>query len=222
MAVTLPFPTLSGAIVSSQLDSNFSTLANKFGNIVNADIAAGAALDIDKLSAQYERMLLCFQVWATESDTAAVTTAADIVANRIAASLSALAAGAILDIIPLPGDSSDTNWQIYDVSWACSDTGNGATQVRVEWGYYSAVGVWTVSTTPVAAFALTNANAAQDANDGLQVNSSATTLDFNHATGGNTPRSLALVLNTQGVGTLSIDGSFLMVSLSLRRKIQAS
>ena len=222
MAVTLPFPTLSGAIASSELDSNFSTLANRFGNIVNADIATGAAIDIDKLSAQYERMLVQFHIWATESDTAAVTGAADIVAGRIAASLSALAAATVLQVIPIPGDSSDTNWAIYDVSWACSDTGDGASQVRLEWGYYSAVGVWTVSTTPVAAWLLANANAAQDANDGLQVNSTATTLDFNHATGGNTPRSLALVLNTQGAGTMSADGSFLAVSVAMRRKIQAS
>lgn len=217
MAVTLPYPTLSGAIVSSQLDSNFSTLANKFGNITNADVAAGAALDIDKLSAQYQRMQVQFYIQAVTDSGATLA-----VAGRAAASLSALAANTILQVVPIPGDSGDANWAIYDASWACSDTGDGATQVRVEWGYYSAVGVWTVSTTPIAAFALTNANAAEDANDGLQVNASSTTLDFAHASGGNTPRSLALVLNTQGVGTMSAAASFLALTLSLRRKIQAS
>lgn len=215
MATTLPFPTLTGTIVSTQLDSNFSTLANKFGNIVNADIASGAAIDIDKLSAQYERMIVRFKVLNNAGTTVTVE-------GNAGASLSALAAATRLDLIPLPGDSSDTNWAIYDVAWVCNDTGDGATKVRVEWGYFDAVGAWTVSTTPVAAWLLANANAAQDANDGLQVNSSATTLDFNHATGGNTPRCLALVLDTQGVGTVSAAGSYLCVSVSMRRKIQAS
>lgn len=215
MALTLPYPTLSGAIVNTQLDSNFSTLANKFGNIANADIVAGAAIDIDKLSAQYERIHLRFKVLNNAGTTVTVE-------GNAGASLSALAANTRLDLIPLPGDSADANWAIYDVAWVCNDTGDGATKVRVEWGYFDAVGAWTVSTTPVAAFNLTNANAAQDANDVHNVDSSATTLDFNHATGGNTPRNLALVLDTQGVGTVSAAGSYLVVSLFLRRKIQAS
>lgn len=215
MAVTLPYPTLSGAIVSTQLDSNFSTIANKFGNIMNADISASAAIDIDKLSAQYERLLVKFKVLNNAGTTVTVEGSAG-------ASLSALAAGTRLDVVPLPGDSSDANWAIYDVAWACNDTGNNATKVRVEWGYFDGTGTWTVSTTPVAAFTLTNAAAGDDANDALQVNSSATTLDFNHATGGNTPRSLALVLDTQGANTVSAAASYLVVSLLLRRKIQAS
>lgn len=215
MAVTLPYPTLSGTISSAELDANFATLANKSGNNTNADIATGAAIDIDKLSAQYERLLV--RLTARNNGGTTVT-----VSGVAGASLSALAAGTKLDICPLPGDSSDANWAIYDVSWLCTDTGNNATKVRVEWGYYDATGTWTVSTTPVAAWTLANAAANDDANDGQQVNSSATTLDFNHATGGNTPRSLALVLDTQGANTLSSAGSLLSVSVLLRRKIQAS
>ena len=215
MAVTLPNVTLSGVISSTQLDANFSTLANKFGNIVNADIASSAAIDIDKLSAQYERLLVQFKVLNNAGTTVTVEGSAG-------ASLSALAADTRLDLVPLPGDSSDANWAIYDASWVCSDTGDGATQVRVEWGYFDATGAWQTSSTPLAAFALANAAAANDANDRQQVNSSATTLDFNHATGGNTPRCLALILNTQGVGTVSAAGSCLAMSLLLRRKIQAS
>ena len=215
MAVTLPFPTLTGTIVSTQLDSNFSTLANRFGNIVNADVASNAAIDIDKLSANYERILIRLGCYNNAGTTVTVGGAAG-------ASLSALAVGTLIDACPLPGDSSDTNWDLRDASWLCTDTGNAATQIRIEWGYYSATGVWTVSSTPIAAFALTNANAADDANDGHQLNSSSNTLDFNHATGGNTPRSLALVLNTQGANTLSAAGSRLVVSLLLRRKIQSA
>ena len=40
MAVTLPNVPLTGTIVSTELDDNFSTLANKFGSITNADVLA--------------------------------------------------------------------------------------------------------------------------------------------------------------------------------------
>ena len=216
MAVTLPFPTLTGTIVSTQLDSNFSTLGNKFGNIVNADIASGAAIDIDKLSAQYERMLVTLKV-VTTIDSAAATS----VNGLNDASLSAVTTGARLDYCPIPGDSSDTNWEIYDVSWICTDTGDGTTTVSVQWGYFDGTGAWVSSATSVSAITLANAAANNDANDAHHVNSSATTLDFN-AGSVNTPRSLALVLGTVGTGTLTAEGSFLAVSISMRRKIQAS
>lgn len=213
MAVTLTYPTLTSTITKAEIETNFTDLANKFGSITNADISSSAAIDIDKLSAQYERMLVNFQV---------VNDLATHINGIAAISLSAVTTATRLQVIPIPGDSSDTNWAIYDVSWACSDTGNGATTVSVQWGYFDTVGAWTSSGTVVAAITLANANAAQDANDALPVNSSATTLDFNHATGGNTPRSLALVLGTVGAGTMSNAGDYLTVSLSLRRKIQAS
>lgn len=216
MAVTLPYVTLSGAINSAQLDANFSTLANKFGNIVNADIATGAALDIDKLSAQYERLLIRLTV-ESRIDSAAAT---DINGYNDA-SLSAVPITSILDTCPLPGDSSDANWSIYDVMWYCTDTGDGATVVRVDWGYSNA-GVFAASSVAVANMTITNKAIAGDVNLVHAVNSSATALDFNHATGGNTPRALGLILVTAGVGTNSTEGSRLSVSLLLRRKIQAS
>ena len=216
MAVTLPYPTLSGAIVSSQLDSNFSTLANRFGNIVNADIAPGAAIDIDKLSAQYERLLVKLTV-ETRIDSAAATD----VNGYNDASLSAVTVASILDVVPLPGDSSDANWSVYDVMWYCTDTGDGATVVRVDWGYSNA-GAFAASSVAVANMTIANKAGAGDVNIVHEVNSSATALDFNHATGGNTPRALALILVTAGVGTNSTEGSRLVVSMLLRRKIQAS
>lgn len=216
MAVTLPYPTLTGTISSTELDSNLSTLANKFGNLTNADIATGAAIDIDKLSAQYERLLVRLTV-ETRIDSAAATD----VNGYNDASLSAVPVSSILDAVPLPGDSSDTNWAIYDVMWYCTDTGDGATQVRVDWGYSNA-GTFAASAVAVATFTISNKAGAGDVNLVHAVNSSATTLDFNHATGGNTPRALALILVTAGTGTNSTEGSRLVVSLLLRRKIQAS
>ena len=214
MAVTLPNPTLTGTIVSTQLDDNFSTLANRFGNITTADISSTAGITTSQLAASYERILVTFKVLNNGGTTVTV--------NGVAgASLSALAAGTRLDLCPIPGDSSDADWEISDVQWVCSDTGDGASSVRIEWGYFDAVGTWTTSTTPVAAFLLTNANAAQDSNDVHAVNGANTAIDYAHGAI-NTPRSLALILAVQGAGTLSVAGSFLVVSALLRRKIQAA
>lgn len=216
MSLTLSNPTLATTFTSTEIDANFADIATKFGNIDNTDVKAGAAIDIDKNSAQYDRILLTLKAMVSEPNGAGT-----FETNGFAGVITAIAAGTRLDMIPLPGDSSDANWELYDAMWACTDTGAGDTVVRVEWGYFDAVGTWTVSATPIGNVVLANAAAANDANDAHIVNSSGTTLDFNHATGGNTPRSLALVLDTQGANTMSNLGDYLVFSLLLRRKIQA-
>lgn len=214
--LTYTNPTLSTTFTSTEVDSNFGDVQNAInGNLDDANIKAGAAIDVDKLSAQYERMTVTFKVRNDGSTINGLTAATP--------DLEDIAADTILDIIPIPGDSSDNNWTVGDVSWVMKDTGAGDNKVRIEWGYYDAVGTWTTSATPVAAWTLGNANAANDANDGHQVNGGSTAIDFNHATGGNTPRSLALVYDTVGAGSaLTTGGDFLNVSVTLKRKIQAS
>jgi hypothetical protein len=214
--VTLSYPTLSTTFTSTEVDDNLSDLQNAInGNLDDSNFKAGAGLDVDKLSAQYERMTVTFRVLNDASTINGLTAATP--------DLEDIATGTILDLVPIPGDSSDANWTIADVAWAMKDTGAGDNKVRIEWGYYDATGTWTVSTTPVAAWTLSNANAADDANDAHQVNGGTTAIDYNHATGGNTPRSLALVYDTAGAGSaLSSGGDWLIVSVTLKRKIQAS
>ena len=214
--LTYTHPTLSTTFTSTEVDSNFGDAQAVInGGLDDSNFKAGANLNVDKLAAQWERMTITFKVLNDASTINGLTAATP--------DLEDIATGTILDIIPVPGDSSDTNWTLADVSWAMKDTGAGDNKVRIEWGYYDATGTWTVSTTPVAAWTLTNANAANDANDAHQVNGATTTLDFNHATGGNTPRSLALVYDTAGAGSaLTSGGDYLVVSVTLKRKIQAS
>src|SRR3990167_3111592 len=161
MALTLTNTTLSNPASKSEVEANFTDIQNKFaGNIINADISSNAAIALSKLAASYERIALQFKVTHHLYDVAA-----DYINAATASSLSAVAGNTVLDAVPIPGNSSDTNWQISDVSWHCTDTGDGATTVRFEWGYRDAAGAWTVSSTPVANFAITangGVNAAGD------------------------------------------------------------
>jgi hypothetical protein len=214
MALTLTHSTLTDPADRTEVEGNFTDVQNKFaGNIVNADISPSAAIDISKLSASYERLAIELRVFNDGTVINGLTAATP--------DLEDIADETILDITPLPGDSSDTNWEIYDASWVCTDTGDGASKLRVEWGYYSSTGVWTVTSTPISSFFISNANAANDANDAHQVNSSSTTLAFD----ANSPHNLALVYDVVSAGaggTLSAAGSFFKMIILLRRVIQAS
>ena len=59
MALVLPYPTLSGTVTASYINSNFSAIATKFGgNIINADLSSTAAIATSKLAAdKYEIVL---------------------------------------------------------------------------------------------------------------------------------------------------------------------
>lgn len=59
MSLTLTYPTLGPGVVDpDQINSNFSTISSKFGNIDNADVKASAGIDVTKLSASnYEFVL---------------------------------------------------------------------------------------------------------------------------------------------------------------------
>lgn len=53
MALTLSYPTLGpGVVDEDQINSNFSTISSKFGNIDNSDIKSGAGIATSKLAAE--------------------------------------------------------------------------------------------------------------------------------------------------------------------------
>ena len=126
MAVTLTYPTLTTSPASkAELESNFTTLAQKFGNITNADVASGAGLDIDKLSAQYE--YLPISVRLTDG-----TAAND-------------------QFVPVYNDGKG-NWTVVATQWATADTGTptGTCILKIEWGVYDEAatpGAFTVAAT---------------------------------------------------------------------------
>lgn len=113
MSVTLPYPALSpGEVVDqAQLNSNFSTLANKFGTIDNSDVKSGAGLDINKLSASYEYMTIRF-------------TLADMTSTSN------------IDVCPFFNDSKG-DWTYVATQWATQDTGAGTGAFQIGWGQYN-------------------------------------------------------------------------------------
>lgn len=135
MAVTLPYPSLaSGAVIShTELNENFSTLANKFGSITNSDVAAAAALSIDKLSASYEYMVVKLS---------GATTAA-----------------AIVDYVPIFNDGKGS-WTVSGVQYVLIDAGSANCAIRIQAGYYTdASTTWNVTDNITAATTLTGTDA---------------------------------------------------------------
>lgn len=113
MSVTLPYPTLTaGATISAdELNQNFSTLANKFGNIDNSDVKSGAGVSIDKLSASYEYLNIRFTLTNMNStDT--------------------------IDVCPLYNDGKG-DWTYVATQWATQDTGDPTGVFVIQWGSYT-------------------------------------------------------------------------------------
>ena len=71
MALTLPYSTLSSTSDKSEIEQNFTAVANKFGSITNADISD---LDSSKLSARNYDVVLQYNVVGTALNTAATGT----------------------------------------------------------------------------------------------------------------------------------------------------
>lgn len=110
MSVTLPYPTLGpGVVDNAKIESNFSTLANKFGNIDNSDVKSAAGISVDKHSASYEYLPITVKLVDG-------TAANDVV-------------------VPVYNDSKG-NWTVVAIQWMTLDTGAPSGVFKVEWGLY--------------------------------------------------------------------------------------
>lgn len=115
MSVTLPYPTLGpGPVDSAKLLANFNALANAIGSIDNSYIDSGAAIDVNKLSAQYEYMVIKFKL----SDGTSL--------NNI-------------DVCPFYNDGLG-DWTYVATQWATQDTGAPTAVFKIQWGSYSGGG----------------------------------------------------------------------------------
>jgi hypothetical protein len=127
MAVTLPYPTLGPGVISDdEINSNFSTLASKFGSITNSDIRANAGVSIDKLSASYEYITIKL------FDTATTGTG-------------------IKDFVPIYNDGKGA-WTVAGAGYIMSDAGSTSPTFTIIFGYPTdASTTFNTSTTVVAA-----------------------------------------------------------------------
>ena len=115
MALTLT-TSLSSTITKSELEGNFTSIANKFGAIDNSDIKASAGIAISKLAASKEYVTVVL-------DNTAFTWSS---------------AGTVIAIAPLPGLSSTQNdWTLKAASWFVSDGGSAAGTIDVALAYYN-------------------------------------------------------------------------------------
>ncbi len=204
MSLTVTNTTLSTtyAVAKAELETNSADIISKFGSIDNSDIAASAGIEPGKLSASLQEVFVNLTIRA----------------ESLAAGLPA--GGTVLTAVPIPGSSGDDAWKATDVQWVCTDTGAGTGKVRIEYGEHNASGTWTtVSAIPSSptTFAITNAAAADDANDVSVKENDSVDLAYT----GN-PRSIALLSDTADATAVSAAGSFLSVSIRLRRRLQSS
>lgn len=112
MSVLIPYPTLTGAVDPSKLQSNFNALANKFSlGIDNSDISASAAISVDKLTASNQYMTLKFGPYVSTGS-------------------------GILDYTPIFYDANGA-WIISGINYLILDAGTTRPVVRFHWGNYT-------------------------------------------------------------------------------------
>lgn len=175
MSVTLPYPTLGpGPVYNSELNENFGALEAKFGQIDNSDIASGAAISVDKLDAQYERISLKL----SGSSTTTVNT--------------------FIDFAPLLNDGNGT-WTIEGVQWLLNDKGTTRPAIRLRYGYYTADTTTWVSVSEITAATTLSAGGTDDTADQGTIALTASSLDPNP--GVNPVRSIGLFMSTAGVAS---------------------
>ena len=204
MALTLTNTTLTDPADKSEVEANFTDVANKFGNITNADLSGSAGITAANLAVKTEHMVVTLKVLndGNQTDTSTVNGLEQV-------DLSNVADNTILDFVPIPGTTSEANWTLDAASYACNDTGDGNTTVSVEWGSYSS-GSWVTTTTNISEFAITSGGGANTIASG--------SMAF-HATN---VMGLALRMGaTAGSGTVSNAGSFLILTCKLSRTVTA-
>lgn len=205
MALVLPFPDLdaysSGVQASYPIEQNFSFLAEKFGNIRNADISSVAGISIDKLDKQYQ------EVWCELF----------VNSNMLAAAWPAVGATTPLALAPIPGSNGDDSWTVTDVSWVCNDCGGLAGLFDIRYGAYNAgTGVWANAGSIVTGVAIT-AGAVQTGGQGKAVEGGSTAIAFSTVA-----QSLALMSAGADATALTAAGTFFKAMVCLRRKIKGA
>jgi hypothetical protein len=210
MALTLTNTTLSDPADKSEVEANFTDIANKFnGGVVNADLSSSAGITNGKLADKYEH--ICVRLhWRASVVTG---TSAD-------GAWDGFSDNELIDAVAIPGDSSDTAWEVTDITWFCSDCGDGTSKFNLDWGDYDEAGSFQSNTSLLDDQTLVQAggSAADVPNEEHPTNGASTSLAFTDQ-----PRSLILRAGSViHANTMSAVGAFLTVSVFLRRPISSS
>ena len=201
MAINLgsAYTLAAGVVNRANLNSIFAAIVSKFaGNIDNSDISSSANIAPTKLSASNQE---CWINFAWEFDLHGAWPAVSATTPRTKA-------------IPLPGQSADTSWVATDVTWACNDVGTANGSFDVRYGHYDAAGAWTNDGSVTTGVTITRAID----NAGNQGRSARLAVTIPN---GATVSSIALMSAGAGTGVVTAAGSFLCVSVRLRRVLQS-
>ena len=189
---------LSSTISKSELEGNFTDIQSKFsGGVDNSDIKTGAGIDITKLSAYKEYVVVTL---STGGDAQGFD-----------------AADQYRDYVPFPGlNATQSSWTMVAASWMCTDVGTASTaKFDIEWCEYSADGTFGVVTTPVDAQSLVHGGGSPITNAG-QCDIDASAIAFH----GSLSRFFALKVDTLHAD--AVDARVVLkVSLLLERNLQA-
>lgn len=200
MPLTITNDTLSSPIDKSEIEQNFSDIEDWSIAITNSDVAAGAAIDIEKLASKYTEVHITFR-YASGAGLPAATT--------------------VMDMAALPGSSTDESWSFVGYSWVCTDTGAGTGKFEFDYGYYDAAGAFQ-STSLLSGAAVTIANSSAGANSAYQGTSTSTYANGELIAFSNTTQVVRLICNTQDATCINAAGDFLTISVRLMRKVQES
>ena len=201
MALTLT-TSLSSTITKSELEGNFTSIANKFGAIDNSDIKASAGIAISKLAASKEYVVITLE-------------------SRGDAGTGLDTDDQYRDMVPLPGLSgNESNWTLVQAAWVCTDVGAGSATFDVEWSNYDANGNYALVATPIAAEVLTKGSSTVTNAKQCTIDAAAIVMD-SALTG-------VFALKVTNPNAAAMDDtdtpaspSYLKVSLLLERDIQA-
>jgi len=200
MALTLT-TSLASTITKSELESNFTSIANKFGAIDNSDIKAAAGIAISKLAAAKEYVVITLE---SRGDGTGLDTDDQY-----------------RDMVPLPGLSgNENNWTLVQAAWVCTDVGGGAVTFDVEWSNYDANGNYAVVATPIAAEVLTKGSSTVTNAKQCTIDAAAIVMD-SALTGVFALKVTNPDANAMDDTDTPASPSYLKVSLLLERDIQA-
>ena len=200
MALTLT-TSLASTITKSELEGNFTSIANKFGAIDNSDIKASAGIAISKLAAAKEYTIVTLE---SRGDGTGLDTDDQY-----------------RDMVPLPGLSgNENNWTLVQAACVCTDVGGGTGTFDVEWAQYDPNGNYATVTTPIAAEVLTKGSST--VTNSKQCTIDAAAIAFDSAL----TRIFALKVTNPDANAMDdtdtpASPSYLKVSLLLERDIQA-
>ena len=204
MSLTLTNSTLSNPADKTEIEENFDDVVDKFSaGITTSDLSASAGITNAQLANSIYEVVLNLQC------TDVVWQSADAAGDRLA-------------YVSIPGTSSgDGTYTGMSYNWVCTDCGAQTGIFRVEWGYFSSAGAWTVVSTPIDDITLVANSAVNDtAGAGGAAFTTVFTLASDYTAANQGPRMFALVMDTDDTTALSTTAgtpNFLSVTMKLKR-----